>query len=203
MSQFITSFDSSWLRCRRKLWVWISKKIKIYKIGRLRVSNFTFWVLKKLSGLCHINFAVIFLKMQFYEFSLSCHVLKRLLLFTRLSLWRLCSHYLFMSLFPSFFSASKKCDFGKTRARSCWWIVTGMILQEYLQTNVWILVLNTLIFHSWPVLPKIQIPRQHWLGTVMTIHYLMVLVSISQPFYLYFSKKKKFLHHSLRSFLSK
>ena len=118
--------------------------------------------------------------MQFYEFSLSCHVLKRLLLFTRLSLWRLCSHYLFMSLFPSFFSASKKCDFGKTRARSCWWIVTGMILQEYLQTNVWILVLNTLIFHSWPVLPKIQIPRQHWLGTVMTIHYLMVLVSISQ-----------------------
>ena len=201
MSQFITSFDSSWLRCRRKLWVWISKKIKIYKIGRLRVSNFTFWVLKKLSGLCHINFAVVFLKMQFYEFSLLSRTEKAIVVHSFVSVASLFSLSIYVS-FPPFFSASKKCDFGKTRARSCWWIVTGMILQEYLQTNVWILVLNTLIFHSWPVLPKIQIPRQHWLGTVMTIHYLMVLVSISQPFYLYFSKKK-ILRHSLRLFLSK
>ena len=138
MSQFVSSFDSSWLRCRRKLWFWISKKIKIYKIGRLRVSNSTFWVLYLETF--RSTYVISTLKMQFYEFSLSCHVLKRLLLFTRLSLWRLCSHYLFMSLFPPFFSASKKCDFGKTRARSCWWIVTGMILQEYLETNVWILV---------------------------------------------------------------
>ena len=97
---------------------------------------------------------------------------------------------IYVSFFPPFFSASKKCDFGKTRARSCWWIVTGIILQENIFRNKCLNFSNTLIFHSWPVLPKIQIPRQHWLGTVMTIHYLMVLVSISQPFYLYFSKKQ-------------
>ena len=95
---------------------------------------------------------------------------------------------IYVSFFSPFFSASKKCDFGKTRARSCWWIVTGIILQEYIFRNKCLNFSNTLIFHSWPVLPKIQIPRQHWLGTVMTIHYLMVLVSISRPFYLYFSK---------------
>ena len=94
--------------------------------------------------------------------------------------------------FSPFFSASKKCDFGKTRARSCWWIVTGIILQENIFRNKCLNFSNTLIFHSWPVLPKIQIPRQHWLGTVMTIHYLMVLVSIWQPFYLYFTKNKLF-----------
>ena len=86
--------------------------------------------------------------------------------------------YLCLFFLP-FFSASKKCDFGKTRARSCWWIVTGIILQEYIFRKICLNFSNTLIFHSWPVLPKIQIPRQHWLGTVMTIHYLMVLVSIS------------------------
>ena len=60
VSQFVTSFDSSWLRFRRQLWVWISKKIKIYKIGRLRVSNSTFWVLYlsrnfQVNIVCHIN----------------------------------------------------------------------------------------------------------------------------------------------------
>ena len=60
VSQFVTSLDSSWLRFRRQLWVWISKKIKIYKIGRLRVSNSTFWVLYlsrnfQVNIVCHIN----------------------------------------------------------------------------------------------------------------------------------------------------
>ena len=125
------------------------------------------------------------LQMQFYEFSQS-RTEKAIVVHSFVSVASLFSLSIYVSFSLPFFSASKKCDFGKTRARSCWWIVTGIILQEYIFRNKCLNFSNTLIFHSWPVLPKIQIPRQHWLGTVMTIHYLMVLVSISQHFYLYF-----------------
>ena len=129
VSQFVTSFDSSWLRFRRKLWVWISKKIKINKIGRLRVSNSTFWVLNLETF--RSTYVISTLKMQFYEFSLSCHVLKRLLLFTRLSLWRLCSHYLFMSLFPPFLVPPKSVTLGKPEP-----VRAGESLQVWFYKNI-------------------------------------------------------------------